>query len=603
MDSPTSPEHDEQQHQQQLSQTSEQPIEDLEWEEWDSSTSPLAFSSHCLAGSFAGVAEHTLLYPLDTVKTCWQSQVLNGTGQACGVGCEVRGARDAVNLSMMQQVGSAEPSLASVATSSATAGQQQQHHQQGIWSTMKNLMKHGSHHHHPLHGQFSPAHVYTLAGHPGAPNVVDLTGSIEASTAWAGAAPLEPSLRESNRERLRSDKAGKRGRPWSKQSRTVRKATVDDITARGTIRSASTTIDSAVMGAARGVVGFKRLWRGVQTMFVGCVPAHALYFSSYEIIKSMCLADNAALRYNDDSQQQSAHHQQQHVGHDTLSPLQAMTAGCCAALLHDMVMTPMDTVKQRMQLGHYDGLRHAFVSIVRGDPSRNVPGEGWRGLYRSFNVTVMTNVPYGMIMMTTNEWLRGALEDGLYSGGGSTRELNEGRGGEEERPFHFPTILLAGMGAGAVASAVTAPLDRVKTRLQTQRMGMAVPSAEGGAGAIAEERAVAAARGEPKVCPKMAVRDAKRALFPSAAGKGFSSASLSSFTSTAAAPPPAVAIPGSPFGTHYATPLDALRSILREEGPRGLFRGALPRVALHAPSVAISWTAYEAAKGWLVWLQ
>ena len=27
-----------------------------------------------------------------------------------------------------------------------------------------------------------------------------------------------------------------------------------------------------------------------------------------------------------------------------------------------------------------------------------------------------------------------------------------------------------------VASAVTAPLDRVKTRLQTQRMGMMIPS-------------------------------------------------------------------------------------------------------------------------------
>ncbi len=26
----------------------------------------------------------------------------------------------------------------------------------------------------------------------------------------------------------------------------------------------------------------------------------------------------------------------------------------------------------------------------------------------------MTNVPYGMIMMTTNERLRGVLEDGMY---------------------------------------------------------------------------------------------------------------------------------------------------------------------------------------------
>ena len=62
--------------------------EDLEWEEWDSSTSPLSFFHHCLAGSFAGVAEHTLLYPLDTVKTCWQSQVLHNAGSGSS-GCSM----------------------------------------------------------------------------------------------------------------------------------------------------------------------------------------------------------------------------------------------------------------------------------------------------------------------------------------------------------------------------------------------------------------------------------------------------------------------------------------------------------------------------------
>ena len=81
----------------------------------------------------------------------------------------------------------------------------------------------------------------------------------------------------------------------------------------------------------------------------------------------------------------------------------------------------------------------------------------------------MTNVPYGMIMMTTNEWLRGVLEDGLYG-------FHEHHHYGDEKPFHFATILFSGMGAGMVALAVTAPLDRVKTRLQTQRMGMMIPS-------------------------------------------------------------------------------------------------------------------------------
>lgn len=386
-------------------------------------------------------------------------------------------------------------------------------------------------------------------------------------------------------------------------------------------------------------------------MFVGCIPAHALYFSSYEGIKSMCLTHNTTTTNNNttknnshahvnETSQQQQHH---HVGIDTLSPLQAMFAGGIATLLHDFIMTPMDTMKQRMQLGHYYNLRDAFCSIVWGDRqlvsgsgsggnSSNtikegvrMGGEGWKGLYRSFPITVMTNVPYGMIMMTTNEWLRAVLEDGLY--GFHEHNHHHHPGGGDEKPFHFATILLSGMGAGMVASAITAPLDRVKTRLQTQRMGMMIPSVVpegggvgsggggggGGSGAIMEERALAAAMGERKVCPKMAVQDVKSALFPSTSSSTSSVVASSSSSSSIGGggstsgtfiPRSPSSVAQSPFTkTYYTTPIEAFQSIIQEEGPRGLFRGALPRVALHAPSVAISWTAYEMAKGWLLWAQ
>mmetsp|Transcript_27034 Transcript_27034/g.46118 ORF Transcript_27034/g.46118 Transcript_27034/m.46118 type:complete len:633 (+) Transcript_27034:138-2036(+) len=627
------------------SSTSSPPPDDLEWEEWDSSTSPLHFSQHCLAGSFAGVAEHTLLYPLDTVKTCWQSQVLSrgagggapgcGIVESCGIanimgktsGAATNGMNGSLSSAAPPQVAiknaaveapqmpssktnlKIAPSASAIGTTTSSSSSMQN---QGIWSTMKHLMRQGHHHQqhsHPVNHQFSHAHVYTLAGNP--PNVVDLT------TNTADAAKSTSSSTSNNNKKSK--------RPWSKQSRVLRNATIQDITAHGMIRTAGSSTSGAAIitngananaaGGGTTNAGFKRLWRGVQTMFVGCIPAHALYFSSYEVIKSIC-TDNStshdhvspSLDNNEGSDAPSQQRKpQQHVGHDTLSPTQAMAAGGVATLLHDFVMTPMDTMKQRMQLGHYHNLRHAFVSIVWGNDK--LAGEGWKGLYRSFPITVMTNVPYGMIMMTTNEWLRGALEDGLYG----IHNHEEG-----ENPFHFATILLSGMGAGTVASAATAPLDRVKTRLQTQRMGMALPSAGGTAGgaagggvggagstvgtnaAIVEERALAAARGEPKVCPKMAMRDVKRTLFPSAMSAPTGGGSgIASFR-----PPLVSAVPTTPFQkTYYTTPLEAFQSIVQEEGPRGLFRGTLPRVALHAPSVAISWTAYEMAKDWLVWMQ
>ncbi|KAL3793703.1 hypothetical protein ACHAW5_008050 [Stephanodiscus triporus] len=646
-------------------------VEDLEWEEWDPATSPLSFAHHCLAGSFAGVMEHTLLYPLDTVKTCWQSQVLSRAtgGGGGGGGCGIFPGGGSTTA----------------ATAATVATADHHHHHRGIWSTMKHLMHQGRHHHHhhrirPPPSSQQQVHALAAGGAMAAPNVVDLTdpattaairggpssscASSSSTSSRAAASPPPPGGRAGGGGRQLQQR-----RPWSAEGRATRGATIGDIVAHGTIRSsysgeasaaaATTSAAAAAPGTTTTTTGagVRRLFRGVQTMFLGCVPAHALYFSSYEIVKGMCTDGGGGGGDVGGSRRHEHHHRHRrgsgggdddydyddeeeeeqedgegrrrrrrctrwkeedyfgdddggHVGHDTLSPAQAMLAGTVATLLHDFVMTPMDTMKQRLQLGHYDNLRHSFVSIVRGDAAAGVPGEGWRGLYRSFPVTVMTNVPYGMIMMTTNEWLRGAIEDGLYG-----RRRHDGEGGGGGGGFHFATILLSGMGAGTAASALTAPLDRVKTRLQTQRMGMALPSstyrANNGNGnvggphstmAILEERALAAAQGRPKVCPKMAVAYARRTLFPNSPASPLSAGVVG-----VGDVPPSVAFPSSssttPFKTYYSTPLEAFNSILAEEGPRGLFRGTLPRVALHAPSVAISWTAYEMAKDWLLWSQ
>ena len=42
------------------------------------------------------------------------------------------------------------------------------------------------------------------------------------------------------------------------------------------------------------------------------------------------------------------------------------------------------------------------------------------------------------------------------------------------------------------------------------------------------------------------------------------------------------------------------RRILQQEGARGFLRGVAPRMLVHAPSVAISWTAYEGVKALLI---
>lgn len=125
-------------------------------------------------------------------------------------------------------------------------------------------------------------------------------------------------------------------------------------------------------------------------------------------------------------------------------------------------------------------------------------------------------------MVTTNETLRGWLMG------------NGGHDESSEPQLTIQTTLIAGSGAGMAAAAITAPLDRLKTKLQTQ--GLAVAQ---------------------------------------------SATSAPSFT------------------PQYKGLMEAFESVVRHEGHMGLFRGVVPRVVTHTPSVAISWTVYEVMKVWL----
>jgi solute carrier family 25 iron transporter 28/37 len=96
----------------------------------------------------------------------------------------------------------------------------------------------------------------------------------------------------------------------------------------------------------------------------------------------------------------------------------------------------LDPVKQRLQLGHYKGLQDALKEMIRH--------EGIASMYRSFPVTLGTNIPYGMIMVGTNECLKDKFSH-------SSSELTLG------------VTLGASSVAGLVAAATTTPLDRIKT--------------------------------------------------------------------------------------------------------------------------------------------
>ena len=279
-------------------------------------------------------------------------------------------------------------------------------------------------------------------------------------------------------------------------------------------------------------------------MFSGCVPAHAAYFSIYEGCKArLGSAANSGGGSGGGS------------GSELIAAGTAGVSVALATMVHDVIMTPMDCIKQRLQLGHHqNSVVECACAIMRQ--------EGVRAFMLSYPTTLMMNVPYAIIMGSTNEAIRSALNPS-----GKDTSLS--------------TYLLAGAGAGTIAAALTNPLDVVKTRLQTQHLQCAESEGAAVAGG--------AARGGAPGCPKAA---AARATSVGACPKAAASLAASGGAAVGGVLPPGCL--RSPAA--YTGMVQAAVALRREEGLRGFSRGMSARMLIHAPSVAICWTTYESIK-------
>lgn len=165
------------------------------------------------------------------------------------------------------------------------------------------------------------------------------------------------------------------------------------------------------------------LYRGIGAMGLGAGPAHAVYFSIYEICKEFFSGGNPN------------------------NPAAHAVSGVFATVASDAVFTPMDMVKQRLQLTNspYKGVWDCMKRVLRED--------GFRAFYASYRTTVLMNAPFTAVHFATYE----AAKRGLM-------EISPESVNDERLVVHAT----AGAAAGALASAVTTPLDVVKTQLQCQ---------------------------------------------------------------------------------------------------------------------------------------
>ncbi|XP_064465765.1 mitoferrin-2-like [Ornithodoros turicata] len=162
--------------------------------------------------------------------------------------------------------------------------------------------------------------------------------------------------------------------------------------------------------------------RGMSAVVVGAGPAHALYFSCYEKLKRTI------------------------SGTEHGTTMSQGMAGCLATVVHDSIMNPAEVVKQRMQMynSQFKKCTDCFCHVLRH--------EGGRAFYRSFTTQLSMNIPFQCVHFVTYEFMQ--------------KKTNE------KRHYNPVAHMLSGGVAGAVAAAVTTPLDVCKTLLNTQERSL-----------------------------------------------------------------------------------------------------------------------------------
>ncbi|CAA0835869.1 Mitochondrial substrate carrier family protein [Striga hermonthica] len=173
------------------------------------------------------------------------------------------------------------------------------------------------------------------------------------------------------------------------------------------------------------------LYRGIAAMGLGAGPAHAVHFSVYESAKKILSRG------------------------DPNSSVAHAASGVVATVSSDAVLTPMDVVKQRLQLegSPYKGVWDCVGRVFRE--------EGIRAFYASYKTTVLMNAPFMAVHFATYEVAKRGL---MMMGPPAASSEKDDEEGEETLLVHAT----AGAAAGGLAAVVTTPLDVVKTQLQCQ---------------------------------------------------------------------------------------------------------------------------------------
>ena len=197
-----------------------------------------------------------------------------------------------------------------------------------------------------------------------------------------------------------------------------------------TARLVTHPLDTAKTWRQAGTTGARGLRARYRGLGVACAlhaPALTVYLATYDRVKHALQRQRAGAGSS---------------GGAGSTGIYAVSA-LCAEAVSGLVWTPLEVVKQRLQVAVHRSAADAVRHVVRT--------EGWRGLYRGYPVSLAVFMPYSVLFFILYENLTASWR-------------TTGLAGLDAVPPHVAVV--SGAVAAALAGAVVNPLDVVKTRWQ-----------------------------------------------------------------------------------------------------------------------------------------
>lgn len=188
--------------------------------------------------------------------------------------------------------------------------------------------------------------------------------------------------------------------------------------------------------------GCRGLSAGLSLVLIRSVPCSAFFFVAYERLQQ-CLGSVAFCARSP-------------AWRDAVAGATANTAAC-------VIRVPCEVLKQRLQVAQASGALRAAKPTLRS-VTREVTSQGARGLYAGAGATVGREATFALIQMPLFESLRR-----MHPWSSDTSKARQGAVG-----------MTCGGAAGAVAGALTTPLDVIKTQamLATEERSLRVVARE-----------------------------------------------------------------------------------------------------------------------------